>query len=367
MVQIIVLVAGWVLAAAAAWIAYRMMVERGKLLLQVEQLEQRVAAIPPRTVSGSGLPAGAPAPDFELPDLTGRMHSFSQWRSQQILLIFMDATCSFCRAMAPRLGEALRSREAGSPVPIIVSTGEVAANRAMFLPQGIHCPILLQEGAELARLYRAPATPSAYLIDGTGHIAGGLALGADEVLALLLPGTRAPDSDTAAHHAGQGVGHVVRPIENSTLTRAGLTAGTAAPAFSLPRIDGGTLSLADYQGRRVLLVFSDPDCAPCNRLAPELEQLHQDLTGLDVLMVSRGTLGANRARAEELGLTFPIALQRHWDVSRDYGMFATPIAYLIDERSLLASDVRVGHDSILELASSGRKAGRRRKEALAQG
>src|SRR2546422_7287728 len=45
----------------------------------------------------------------------------------------------------------------------------------------------------------------------------------------------------------------------SRLNRVGLKAGTPAPAFRLPRVDGGELTLEEYRGRCVLLVFSDPE------------------------------------------------------------------------------------------------------------
>jgi hypothetical protein len=70
-----------------------------------------------------------------------------------------------------------------------------------------------------------------------------------------------------------------------------------------------------------------------------------------VLVISRGDAEENRAKAAELGLSFPIVLQEKWEVSLKYAMFATPIGYLIDERGVLASDVAVGIEPILALAS----------------
>src|SRR6266516_1302283 len=48
-----------------------------------------------------------------------------------------------------------------------------------------------------------------------------------------------------------------RSLARSKIKRDGLKAGTPAPDFRLPRLDGGELSLAALRGRRVLLVFSD--------------------------------------------------------------------------------------------------------------
>jgi peroxiredoxin len=142
-------------------------------------------------------------------------------------------------------------------------------------------------------------------------------------------------------------------LEGSRIGRNGLAAGTLAPVFRLPRVDGGELALDKYRGRRVLLVFSDPDCGPCNELAPELERLHCGSPDLQVVMVSRGDHQTNQSKVAEHELTFPVVLQRRWEISRDYAMFATPVAYLIDEQGLTAADVAVGGGAILGLASRG--------------
>ena len=145
-------------------------------------------------------------------------------------------------------------------------------------------------------------------------------------------------------------------LARSRLNRSGLKAGATAPEFRLPRIDGGELSLAELRGGRVLLVFSDPDCGPCDELAPRLQELHRQRPDLRVLIVSRRDREASRAKATKLGLTFPIVLQKQWEISLKYGMFATPIGYLIDERGVLASDVAVGVEPILSLAEAASSA-----------
>jgi hypothetical protein len=67
-------------------------------------------------------------------------------------------------------------------------------------------------------------------------------------------------------------------------------------------------------------------------------------------MVSLGDHQTNKSKVAEHELTFPVVLQRRWGISRDYAMFATPVAYLIDEQGLTAEDVAVGGGAILALA-----------------
>ena len=68
-------------------------------------------------------------------------------------------------------------------------------------------------------------------------------------------------------------------------------------------------------------------------------------------MISRGEPKENRAKVKEHKLTFPVVLQQRWEISRLYAMFATPMAYLIDEAGVIAHDVAVGVEPIQSLMS----------------
>ena len=104
--------------------------------------------------------------------------------------------------------------------------------------------------------------------------------------------------------------------------------------------------MEEFRGRQLLLIFSDPHCGPCDALAPALQEFHREHPELAMLMISRGEPKENRAKVREHGLSFPIVLQRQWEISRHYAMFATPIAYLIDGRGVIAADVAVGTEAI---------------------
>jgi thioredoxin-dependent peroxiredoxin len=70
---------------------------------------------------------------------------------------------------------------------------------------------------------------------------------------------------------------------------AGPGPGTKAPAFSLPRDGGGTVSLADFAGRKLVLYFYPrADTPGCTREAIDFSRLRADFgrAGADVLGVS---------------------------------------------------------------------------------
>src|SRR5215469_3340904 len=188
-----------------------------------------------------------------------------------------------------------------------------------------------------------------------------------------VPAPAQPDSETAgSDNQNPGTGNVDsekselnqddladrfarRSLANSKIKRDGLKAGTIAPEFRLPRLDGGELSLSELRGKPVFLVFSSPSCGPCNALAPRLEKFHRKHPRLEIVMISKEDPEANREKANEHGLTFQVVLQKQWEVSRDYAMFATPVADLIDSAGVIAADVAVGEDGVMELTRRARQ------------
>lgn len=145
-----------------------------------------------------------------------------------------------------------------------------------------------------------------------------------------------------------------RSLANSKIKRDGLKAGTVAPEFRLPRLNGGELALSDLRGKLVLLVFSSPHCGPCNVLAPKLQKFHRKHPDLELVMISQGEPAENREKVNEHGLTFPVVLQKQWEISRAYAFFATPVAYLIDGTGVIAADVAVGVDGVAALMRRAR-------------
>jgi peroxiredoxin len=342
----------WVIVAGICWVGYQLVQQNGRLLLRLEALEQRLAhPVAPDTIPQQSLPTGlvigSTAPAFELPDLSGKNKKLSDFLGKRILLIFFNPACGFCQQMAPQLA----SLSDEKLTPLIVTTGDAGGTRKLFQEHGIRWTTLLQDEMQTASQYQAAGTPMGYLIDEQGKIASPIAAGADALLALA-----ASAESPVALAADAGNGHHVykgnRPLAESHINRNGLRPGTPAPGFRLPRIGGGELALEEYWGKRLVLVFSAPDCGPCNDLAPKLERSHRAHPEIELLMVSRGDEAAVRAKAAQHGMSFPIVLQRQWEISREYAMFATPVAYLIDEKGVIASDVAVGEESILALLAS---------------
>jgi methylamine dehydrogenase accessory protein MauD len=125
-------------------------------------------------------------------------------------------------------------------------------------------------------------------------------------------------------------------ITPTRLGRGGLKPGKKAPGFTLPSVAGGEVSLHDFVGRKVFLVFTQSGCKPCHRILPELNKLQRG-GDVQVLLVNNGEPEATRRWADEAHAVFPVLAQQQFAVSKRYEMYATPFAFLIDERGVIAS------------------------------
>ena len=142
----------------------------------------------PANGNGHGVPRppagpkiGEPAPDFSLPDLSGKFVHLSDFRGQEILVLFWRPSCGFCQRMLEDLKAWEANPPAGAPKLLVVSTDSVQDNQAM----GLRSPVLLdQDGMRVGRLFGATGTPMAVLADAEGKIASEVAAGAPAVLAL---------------------------------------------------------------------------------------------------------------------------------------------------------------------------------------
>jgi len=138
----------------------------------------------------------------------------------------------------------------------------------------------------------------------------------------------------------------------SRLGREGLKPGKKAPDFTLPCAAGGELSLHDFTGRKVLLVFTQSGCGPCHDMAPEFNRV-QDKGAHQVLVVNNGEPEESRQWAAEIQARFPILIQEKFSLSKRYETFVTPFAFLIDEQGRIASRGIVGSAQYLGYVLTG--------------
>ena len=108
-----------------------------------------------------------------------------------------------------------------------------------------------------------------------------------------------------------------------------------APNFSLPALDGSTVTLADYNGKKaVVMTFWASWCGPCRAELPQLRDFykanHKPDSNFEFLAIS---IDEEKSDAEQYAtwekLPFPVLLDPRSKVAEEYSVEAIPTLFVI--------------------------------------
>lgn len=119
-----------------------------------------------------------------------------------------------------------------------------------------------------------------------------------------------------------------------------LQLGTEAPDFKLPDTNGKTVSLSDFRGKPVLVMFICNHCPFVKHLNAQLAQLGRDYQSrsLGIVAICSNDV-ANypddgpekmKEEAKRLGYTFPYLYDESQEVAKAYRAACTPDFFLFD-------------------------------------
>src|SRR3954471_20986393 len=113
-----------------------------------------------------------------------------------------------------------------------------------------------------------------------------------------------------------------------------------APTGSLPKLGGGTASVADYKGKVVLVNFWASWCPPCTKELPLLEKTQAKMAaaGGSVLGINtRDASEAARGFVRKYDLTFPSLRDGSGDFAEKWGLTGYPESFLLDKEGRVAA------------------------------
>ncbi len=117
---------------------------------------------------------GIKAPDFSLPDPTGKVYSLADWSiSKGLLVIFMCNHCPYVLHIRQKLVEKIRDYQEQGITVIAINSNDFSAypddnptNMAFFAQtHGYTFPYLVDEEQQVAKAYGAACTPDFFLFD----------------------------------------------------------------------------------------------------------------------------------------------------------------------------------------------------------
>jgi peroxiredoxin len=131
----------------------------------------------------------------------------------------------------------------------------------------------------------------------------------------------------------------VKRLEKSTLERtsASVMISKNAPEFTLPALSGETVSLADYRGKKTVVVsYWASWCGPCKVELPELREFYQRYhkadANFEILAIS---IDEQKADAEKYAaaekLPFPVLFDPQSKTADAYSVQGIPTLFVIDK------------------------------------
>jgi thiol-disulfide isomerase/thioredoxin len=341
---VVVAVVVVVLAALVVqgWLLLELVRQNGRLLLRIDALEAAAGGHREHVARrAAGLPVGARAPGFELPDLAGVPTSLDALLAARrpVVLVFSNPGCGPCAALRPVLQRWHRDHGDAVTLAVVSGGGRERAGEAAVadLPY-----VLLQGDGEVAEAYQVQGTPSAVVVRPDGTVGSELAAGGDAITVLLARTVDAARPGSVETISGGVVGGVGggSPLRTPT-------PGSPAPSFTRPDLDGYPVALTDVLGSPTLLLFWDPGCGFCAGMFEELKAREErpPAGAPRLLLVSGGTAEANRA----MGLRSPIVLDPGFGIGRAFGARGTPSAVLLDAEGVVVSDVAAGAPAVRAL------------------
>jgi peroxiredoxin Q/BCP len=126
-----------------------------------------------------------------------------------------------------------------------------------------------------------------------------------------------------------------------------LKEGAQAPAFELPRDGGGTVSLADFKGKKLVLYFyPKADTPGCTRESIEFSKLRAGFAkaGTEVIGISADPVKAQDAFTKKHKLSVALLSDEKRAMLKAYGAWAKKSMYGREFMGIVRMTVLVGPD-----------------------
>jgi peroxiredoxin/uncharacterized membrane protein YphA (DoxX/SURF4 family) len=337
--QIIIGLAIVGLLAAIIYFLKQISEQQVKILRRIEILEvlssgERNFEVETMGHPEGGLPIGAPAPDFMLPDVKGKQVELNHLiaDAKPMLFFFVSPNCSPCNALLPEIKE--WQEELGEKFRItFVSSGSAKDNSDKFGQTTSN--ILLQKDKEISTLFGAVWTPTALLVNSDGTIGSRCAAG-DEAIRSLIEIVKDESKEKDVFYIANG---------GNALQKSKI--GEKIPEFAVEDLKGSKFGTEMFYQKPTLVAFWSETCPHCIQMLDDLREwdLVKGQDEPNLVLFSSGDVESHK----KFDLKSPIILDEGYKIAAKLGMSGTPSAVLIGRNGEFISETAIGAPQIWAL------------------
>jgi len=117
--------------------------------------------------------------------------------------------------------------------------------------------------------------------------------------------------------------------------------GTTLPGAIVPNVEGGSIDLAAYRGRPLIVNLWATWCGPCRREMPALERLAKEQRGkLAVVAIDqREDPSVVQSYVKRFGVTFAVGVDDGQRLGTDLHLIGLPSSFFVDRNGIIRDAV----------------------------
>lgn len=120
--------------------------------------------------------------------------------------------------------------------------------------------------------------------------------------------------------------------------------GQKAPDFTLPDLNGDSVSLASFRGKTVLIDFWVMWCETCREEVPKIQKIHEKYSGKGVAVIGIHLEGKDTDKVKSFiknaGITYTVLLDPEETTADRFAIKGTPSVIIVDTTGAIVKKCR---------------------------
>lgn len=126
-------------------------------------------------------------------------------------------------------------------------------------------------------------------------------------------------------------------VQEADISSIGLSIGQKAPNITATALNGKSIDLSAYKGKKVIINFWAVWCPPCKAEIPDLVKFHKEHhSEVEIIGVNiESTKSQVDDFIKQFGISYPIIMDKKESISDQYQIQPIPTTYFINEKGII--------------------------------